>query len=171
MQSKTVNASKTEMSSSVRRCGLETSLRQCILHDCKTDWHIICRGHSSYGLQWSRDHPLTCTKRIFRQKISDLSPQTNLTRWIKRSFAQNTAGKVLWRGLWTLHEWKLRRMVSKMSWGVALRRITPSLMPISRMAPVIKLLIYILFSGWMCCSIASDVFSNEPAWSLAYCRL
>ena len=28
------------------------------------------RGHSSYGSRWLRDRPLTCTKRIFWQKIS-----------------------------------------------------------------------------------------------------
>ena len=30
---------------------------------------ILNRGHSSHGSRWSRDHPLTSTKRIFWQKI------------------------------------------------------------------------------------------------------
>ena len=42
-------------------------------------------------------------KEFFWQKLVISCLQTNLTRWIKQSVVQNTAGKVLWRGFWTLH--------------------------------------------------------------------
>ena len=65
---------------------------------------ILGRGHSSYRSQWSRDHPLTCTKTIFGQKIGYFICWNHIMRWMKRSFIQNTAEKAPWRGFWTLCE-------------------------------------------------------------------
>ena len=48
-----------------------------------TTLHWTIRGHSSYGSQWSRDHPLNWTKLTFRQKIVILCLQTNLMQWFK----------------------------------------------------------------------------------------
>ena len=57
-------------------------------------------------------------------------PLANRTQCFKPSFVQNTADKGLKSYFWTLYEFKLRKMVSKLT----LRGITPKLMLISRMA-------------------------------------
>ena len=42
------------------------------LQQLSDDYSVVLprRGHSSYRSRWSRDHPLTCSKIIFWQKIS-----------------------------------------------------------------------------------------------------
>ena len=79
--------------------------------------------------------PFDQYKIIIWQRSIILCLQTNLTRWIKWSFVQNTADEAPWTGFWTLCEYKLRKMVNKRCWGVTLGGITPTLRPISRMAP------------------------------------
>ena len=74
-------------------------------------------------------------KRTFWQKIVISCLQINLAWWIKRSSEQNTAHKAFWRGFRTPRWWKLRKMGSKTWRGVTLSGITPTLRPISRMAP------------------------------------
>ena len=68
------------------------------------------QGHSR---RWLRDLPLNRLKIFFDKKVVILCLQTNLTQWFHRSFVHNTADKVLWRGFWTVSEYKLRNMVRK----------------------------------------------------------
>ena len=68
-------------------------------------------------------------KELVDKKLVILCLQINLTWWIKLSFVQNTVDNTLWRGFWTLCEYKLRKVVSTTCWGVTLRELCP---PLSR---------------------------------------
>ena len=41
---------------------------ECCIVSKVNSWHCSVRGHSRYGSQWSRDHPLTWPKWIFFDK-------------------------------------------------------------------------------------------------------
>ena len=111
-----------------------------------TSLHILAMGRGG------REATLWAVQNDFLDKIMVISClETNLTRWYMRISEQNTASKVLWIGFRTLCEYKLRKMVRKSCCSGTYLGITPTLKPISKMAPCyvlnIKIVYWTLYKG------------------------
>ena len=91
-----------------------------------TSRRVDCaQGHSSWWSWWSHHHPVNWTIITFWQRICYLCLWTNLTHWFMQSFVRNTADRVLWRGYWTLCEYKPRKLARKCVEVKRLRELRP----------------------------------------------
>ena len=119
----------------VLRC-LESRLDPCRFSEPSLDLSHPAKNMSRHNANTTRDHPLTCTKRIFRQKLVISCLQTNLT-------GRDELSKVLYK----LQQVKFFDEASELFVSKTEKNgkenvsrcnvegITPTIEPIARMAP------------------------------------